>query len=62
MPASLRDLLLIEFSEQQDPPTRPLTSDDLYEIPGLMARRLIAPVVVHDVVVAAIVIVLVKVL
>ena len=36
MPASLRDLLLIEFSEQQDPPTRPLTSDDLYEITGLM--------------------------
>jgi len=36
MPASLRDLLLMEFSEQQDPPTRPLTNDDLYEIAGLM--------------------------
>ncbi|MDQ3137361.1 MAG: polyphosphate kinase 1 [Gemmatimonadota bacterium] len=36
MPASLRDLLLMEFSEQQDPPTRPLTSDDLYEVAGLM--------------------------
>ena len=36
MPASLRDLLLMEFSEQQDPPTRPLTFDDLYEIAGLM--------------------------
>jgi len=36
MPASLRDLLLMEFSEQQDPPTRPLTRDDLYEIAGLM--------------------------
>ena len=36
MPASLRDLLLMEFSEQQDPPTRPLTADDLYETAGLM--------------------------
>jgi polyphosphate kinase len=36
MPASLRDLLLMEFSEQQDPPTRPLTSDDMYELAGLM--------------------------
>jgi polyphosphate kinase len=36
MPTSLRELLLMEFSEQQDPPTRPLTSDDLYEVGGLM--------------------------
>jgi polyphosphate kinase len=36
MPPSLRELLLMEFSEQQDPPTRPLTSDDLYETQGLM--------------------------
>ena len=36
MPPSLRELLLLEFSEQQDPPTRPLTTDDLYEIQGLM--------------------------
>jgi polyphosphate kinase len=36
MPPSLRELLLMEFSEQQDPPTRPLTTDDLYEINGLM--------------------------
>jgi len=36
MPPSLRELLLMEFSEQQDPPTRPLTTDDLYEIQGLM--------------------------
>jgi polyphosphate kinase len=36
MPPSLRELLLMEFSEQQDPPTRPLTTDDLYEIHGLM--------------------------
>ena len=36
MPTSLRELLLMEFSEQQDPPTRPLTSDDLYELAGLM--------------------------
>ena len=36
MPVSLRELLLMEFSEQQDAPARPLTSDDLYEVPGLM--------------------------
>src|SRR5258705_7437610 len=36
MPASLRELLLMEFSEQQDPPTRPLTHDDVYEFAGLM--------------------------
>jgi polyphosphate kinase len=36
MPPSLRDLLLMEFSEQQDPPTRPLTTDDLYEVAGLL--------------------------
>jgi polyphosphate kinase len=36
MPPSLRELLLMEFSEQQDPPSRPLTTDDLYEIHGLM--------------------------
>ncbi|HUR95551.1 MAG TPA: polyphosphate kinase 1 [Gemmatimonadales bacterium] len=36
MPASLRDLLLMEFSEQQDPPTRPLTTDDVYEVAGLL--------------------------
>jgi polyphosphate kinase len=36
MPPSLRELLLMEFSEQQDPPTRPLTTDDLYEVQGLM--------------------------
>ena len=36
MPASLRQLLLAEFSEQQEPPARPLTADDLYEIPGLL--------------------------
>ena len=36
MPPSMRELLLMEFSDQQDPPTRPLTTDDLYEIGGLM--------------------------
>jgi polyphosphate kinase len=36
MPVSLRERLLMEFSEQQDAPARPLTSDDLYEVPGLM--------------------------
>ena len=36
MPPSLRQLLLAEFSEQQEPPARPLTGDDLYEIPGLL--------------------------
>lgn len=36
MPVALRDLLLMEFSEQQDPPSRPLTTDDLYEMVGLL--------------------------
>jgi polyphosphate kinase len=36
MPQSLRQLLLAEFSEQQEPPARPLAADDLYEIPGLL--------------------------
>jgi polyphosphate kinase len=36
MPAALRELLLMEFSEQQEPPARPLTADDCYEIAGLM--------------------------
>ncbi len=36
MPAALRQLLLAEFSEQQEPPARPVTSDDMYEVMGLM--------------------------
>jgi polyphosphate kinase len=36
MPASLRQLLLAEFTEQQEPPALPLTVEDLYEIAGLM--------------------------
>jgi polyphosphate kinase len=36
MPASLRGLLLAEFSEQQEPPARPLTMEDLYEVPGML--------------------------
>ena len=36
MPASLRALLLAEFNEQQEPPARPLTMEDLYEVPGLL--------------------------
>ena len=36
MPASLRQLLLAEFSEQQEAPARPLITDDLYEVPGLL--------------------------
>ncbi len=36
MPPSLRQLLLAEFSEQQEPPARPLTAEDLYEVPGLL--------------------------
>jgi polyphosphate kinase len=36
MPSSLRQLLLAEFSEQQEPPARPLTVDDLYEVAGLL--------------------------
>ena len=36
MPISLRELLLVEFTDQQEPPARPLTSDDLYEVAGLI--------------------------
>ncbi len=36
MPQSLRDLLLAEFSEEQEPPARPLTGDDVYEVMGLL--------------------------
>jgi polyphosphate kinase len=36
MPQPLRQLLLAEFSEQQEPPARPLTTDDLYEVLGPM--------------------------
>jgi polyphosphate kinase len=36
MPDSLRQLLLAEFSEQQEPPARPLSAEDLYEVPGLL--------------------------
>jgi len=36
MPASLRELLLAEFSEQQEPPAPPLMPDDLYEVLGLL--------------------------
>ncbi|MBA2459391.1 MAG: polyphosphate kinase 1 [Gemmatimonadales bacterium] len=36
MPASLRQLLLAEFTDQQEPPALPLTAEDLYEVAGLM--------------------------
>jgi polyphosphate kinase len=36
MPMSLRELLLMEFSEQQDAPALPLTANDMYEVAGLM--------------------------
>jgi polyphosphate kinase len=36
MPVSLRELLLVEFSEQQDAPAMPLTANDMYEVAGLM--------------------------
>jgi polyphosphate kinase len=48
MPASLRELLLMEFSEQQDPPTRPLTYDDLYEVAGLMDTADLLPLASLD--------------
>ena len=35
-PRRSAQLLLAEFSEQQEPPARPLTADDLYEVPGLL--------------------------
>ena len=36
MPHPLRELLLLEFSEQQEPPALPLVTDDLYEVAGLL--------------------------
>jgi polyphosphate kinase len=36
MPQSLRQLLLAEFNEQQEPPAHALTQDDFYEVLGLM--------------------------
>ncbi len=36
MPTSLRQLLLAEFTEQQEPPALLLAAEDLYEVPGLM--------------------------
>jgi len=36
MPPSLRQMLLEEFSAEQDPPGRPLGPDDLYEVTGLL--------------------------
>ena len=48
MPASLRQLLLAEFSEQQEPPARPLTGDDLYEVPGLLDAADLLPLASLD--------------
>ncbi|HTC25417.1 MAG TPA: polyphosphate kinase 1 [Gemmatimonadales bacterium] len=36
MPASLRQLLLAEFTEEQEQPAQPLTADDIYEVVGLL--------------------------
>jgi polyphosphate kinase len=36
MPPSLRQLLLAEFSEEQEQPATPLTQDDVYEVMGLL--------------------------
>ncbi len=49
MPASLRQLLLAEFSEQQEPPALPLTADDLYEVSGLMDTADLLPLSLLDV-------------
>jgi polyphosphate kinase len=35
MPTALRQLLLAEFSDEQEAPARPLTADDLYAVNGL---------------------------
>ena len=35
MPPSLRQLLLAEFTEEQEAPAQPLSTDDMYEINGL---------------------------
>jgi polyphosphate kinase len=36
MPPSLRQLLLAEFTEEQEQPAQPLTADDVYEVSGLL--------------------------
>ncbi len=36
MPASLRQLLLAEFTEEQEQPAQPLATDDVYEMAGLL--------------------------
>ncbi|HEY6948838.1 MAG TPA: polyphosphate kinase 1, partial [Gemmatimonadales bacterium] len=36
MPPSLRQLLLAEFTEEQEQPAQPLTADDIYEVNGLL--------------------------
>jgi polyphosphate kinase len=36
MPPSLRQLLLAEFTEEQEQPAQPLTADDVYEVNGLL--------------------------
>jgi polyphosphate kinase len=36
MPSSLRQLLLAEFTEEQEQPAQPLASDDVYEMGGLL--------------------------
>jgi polyphosphate kinase len=36
MPPSLRQLLLAEFTEEQEQPAQPLTADDIYEVDGLL--------------------------
>jgi polyphosphate kinase len=48
MPASLRQLLLAEFSEQQEPPACPLTLEDLYEVPGLLDTADLLPLASTD--------------
>ena len=49
MPPSLRALLLAEFSEQQEPPARPLTMEDLYEVPGLLDTADLLPLAALEV-------------
>jgi polyphosphate kinase len=49
MPTALRQLLLAEFSDEQEPPARPLTADDLYEVPGLQDTADLLPLSALDI-------------
>jgi polyphosphate kinase len=49
MPASLRELLLEEFSAEQEAEGAPLTKDDIYEIDGLLDASELIPLAALDI-------------